>query len=398
MRHAPFVLIGLLMLAGGLQLRSRCDLGPLGCTDHDDHHDRGRRFTAETPPAKERRPAKATTKATTKANGNLRPRPRPLAGPREPSGAVALPTLGGLLVVDDEPKDSPSMGIHFLRVKGKRLVSLPVRLPPGQRRDWDDLEGATATADHVYLLGSHAHRDAQRSQLCRFPIHTTRVTPTQLVIRGPIHCWGGPGQRRRLEQVLDKAAGQHGFRLPKGYRNRRPKKGGLNLEGLHYDSTQKRLWLGLRSPLAEVGGKRYAIVLSARITAQGMDLKFGGLLDLNGRGIRALSPGPGPGPGTDPGRGQSLLIIAGGVGKAGRFDLYRIKALPNPPFRLAAPGRVTSLALALARFPRGFHPEALAQYGDQLYIFSDSGQWPDDPAQYLTVPSRTLATLKWPHP
>ncbi len=371
MRHSPFMFISLVLFAGGLQLKSGCDLGSLGCTDRDEHH---QRFTSETPPSQEHSPP--TDIAV--------PTPRPLPGPREPSGAVALPKLGGLLVVDDEPKSSPSEGIHFLRVKGTRLVSLPVRLPPGQARLWDDLEGATATADHLYLLGSHAHRDAHRSQICRFPIHTIGATPTHLKIGGPIRCWGDHDQRRRLEQVLENAATHHGFRLPKGYRERRPKKGGLNLEGIHYDTAQKRLWLGLRSPLAQVGSKRYAVLLSAPIPNHGdkIELTFGGLMDLEGRGIRALAPGP---------KG-SLLISAGNVDKSGRFDLYWRKDIPSPPFRLGVPRRVTPRALAQA--PGWFHPEALALFGDHLYLLSDSGEWPDTPAQYLVVPTRTLNLME----
>lgn len=359
MRMTSLLMMGLLPLIGGPSALGAGAAGLAGCA---------KRCTREEPRAAGTRPSGREWTSSLQ--------PHELPGPREPSGAVALPDLGGILVVDDEPSDSPSEGIHFLRVTGDDLVPLPVRFTGEQRQRWDDWEGATSDGQRVYLLGSHAHRDARRSQICSFGLASTRATSTHLEIGVPIRCMGGTAQRRDMEQTLDRAARKHGFTLPDDWRHRRPKKGGLNIEGIHFHRPSRTFYLGLRSPLATVGGQSHAILLTMQPSTGQATIAFAGLVDLRDRGVRALGAGP----------DDSILISAGRVGKGGPFDLYVLRTVPPSPFRLKEPALLT---------PRGmnrqyawFKPEALVLYSQDLFVFSDSGEWSQEPAHYLRLPWR----------
>ena len=301
---------------------------------------------------------------------SLPTQPMRLPGSREPSGAVALPHLGGILIVDDEPTESPSAGIHFVRVSGTRLTDLPVDLPDSWRGVGDDWEGATATEEHVYLLGSHARQSAIRSKICRFPKSAMIVEAQRVRMTGPLHCAGGWSQRDRILDVLNQAARRHGFQLPDRFETAHPKRGGLNIEGFSYDHRTGDFLLGLRSPLAEVGTKEYAILLAMRWHRGQPQFAHTGLIDLDGRGIRALLHE----------KGGSVLLSAGPPGKRGRFDLFRVRPMPNRPF---VRGRPTQLTPQGARGARSwFKPEGLARYGKTLFLFNDTGDWPHGPATY----------------
>ena len=300
--------------------------------------------------------------------------PRVLEGAREPSGAVALPELGGLLVVDDEPYDGPSKGIFFVKYTRGGLVNLPVKLPKGLSIRWDDWEGATRMGGKIFMLASHAYNSSYRAKICHFPIKNLKVLPRSVKLSGPITCFGGLKHRRRILEVLEGASRRLGFPLPKRLIYRAPKRGGLDIEGFAYHLQHKLFYLGLRSPLASLGGREYAIMLSMGLTEAGPLLAFAGLLDLDGRGIRELAYLP----------GGALIISAGPAGEAGRFDLYKLEKLPAAPFRLSGLKLMTPDGFPTSG-PR-IKPEGLAVYQNRLVVFSDSGAWDDRPAHYYILP------------
>ncbi len=65
-----------------------------------------------------------------------------------------LDDLGGVLVVDDEPTESPQRGLHFLvRAGDKRLRALPVVLSrEAAAYTWDDIEGVARDSTHLYWI------------------------------------------------------------------------------------------------------------------------------------------------------------------------------------------------------------------------------------------------------
>lgn len=301
-------------------------------------------------------------------------RPRRLSGAREPSGAVALPSLGGFLVVDDEPYCGRSKGIYFYRQRGSRLMRLPVVLPKGRRIEWDDWEGVAATSTRVFMLTSHCYNSAYRSKICHFPIGTTRVKGGRLHIGGPLVCVGGLKQRQRILDLLHEAARRVGFTMPKRIKYRGPKRGGLDLEAFMYSRRSRRFFIGLRGPLAAKGGRRYAIVLEMSWRVGRPRFRYAGLVDLGGRGLRSFTEAPGGG----------VLMSAGPVGRKGRFDL-----LLGPDF----PRRAFVIGKTRLLTPHGFpvgdpriKPEGLAFLGGWLLVTSDSGDWDDTAAHYYLLP------------
>jgi hypothetical protein len=159
--------------------------------------------------------------------------------------------------------------------------------------------------------------------------------------------------------------------------SRKPKQGGLNLEGIAYSPSRKRFLVGLRSPLAERDGRGYAILLAMRWTGARPTFEHAAFVDLDDRGVRDLVMTP---------EGK-LLVVAGPAGKRGHFDLYELGETPGQSLGFEAPRRITASVI-----PAGFKPEAAAFLGSTLFLLSDEGIWPGRAARYAAWPWRAAAS------
>lgn len=127
--------------------------------------------------------------------------------------------------------------------------------------------------------------------------------------------------------------------------NKKPKKGGINIEGLAA-AADNSLFVGLRSPLTS---DDQAIVVQLVNSEQGFVVVDFHQLDLGGRGIRDIQAS-----------GNDFLIIAGDVGSGGVFALYQ--------WEIGAKARV------LAHLDQHLNPEALVRFADYWLVMSDDGK------------------------
>jgi hypothetical protein len=212
-----------------------------------------------------------------------------------------LHSEGRLLLGDNEASDV------VYDVSADLSALTPVRV--GQI---DDVEALAGTASDLWVVGSlSANKDGERRPARERFLH------------------GGVAVRPTLAICPACEAA----------RTLAPKKGGLNVEGaLVIDG---RLWLGLRSPLAD----RKAILL--RMTPDGSRAEQMLSLDLGGEGIRELVAVP-----------EGILVLSGPTDDA---------PAPHHLWLLAAPGG-TPRRLAIELPP---HTEAVAVKGASLLWVTD---------------------------
>lgn len=298
-----------------------------------------------------------------------------LEGSREPSGAVALPSKGGLLVVDDEPKRSPQgLGVFFYTLRQGRLQHRPLFQIPKQHRAWDDWEGITRDATHVVLMTSHSKARRKRSQFCRFPLHALRVTSHHVALNALLECRGGKRQRTRIQKILMQASAQHGWKLDPSWLRLGAKQGGLDMEALAWRPQQNVFWIGLRAPLARQDGRHWAIVLEMRWGTHQLHFRYAGLLHLGGRGIR----------GWHITQNDQLLLSAGPVGSHGSFKLFGLKQLPQQTHF-----KIKHLEALHPQIWPSYRPqvEGLTIWGRDLILVRDTGHWKRSiPAQAFLLP------------
>lgn len=289
-----------------------------------------------------------------------------VAGSREPSGVVSLPEHKGVLVVDDEPKETrDSLGLFFYRKVGKMWRALPVTLHRRQKRKWNDWEGVTRTDRDIYLLASHSGHKKKRAKICTFPISALRLSLRRAILTRRLRCWGGKRQRYAIQRELLRAGKRIGFRLT----TRR-----INLEGIAYDVKRKHFWVGVRGPLAWHQSKKHAILLSMHIGRK-LTFRYAGLLGFDGRGIRGMTWLP----------SRELAVLAGPEKGRGSFDLYTVR-WSKKSFRVR---RLTPRG-----FPTHVRPEGLTVWKQRLLICSDTGSWYSNrPASFLFFPLR--ASKSW---
>jgi hypothetical protein len=152
---------------------------------------------------------------------------RPIAGGTfEASGAVALE--GGALFVDDG-RANEVFWMTLDRGGQQMGTAQPVRMGAAIH----DKEGITTDGTHIYVVGSQSNKASQGGAgLARFQFDaaTKRVSDVQAIedLRGLILA--------ALPDVA-RAAGS--------------KTSGFNIEGLAWDAANKRLMLGLRSPVQD---------------------------------------------------------------------------------------------------------------------------------------------------
>ena len=193
-------------------------------------------------------------------------------GTFEASGVVYVPGTDGVVFVDDDDPDD----IFFMRLGSDRKQVgriTPIKLSVSII----DPEGITTDGTYFYVVGSQSRaKGNDLTGLARFKFDPKdqRVSDTQSI----------SGLKKFLADNVDELRGmQHTVHSD----------GGINVEGLAWDPTGKRLLLGLRSPIVE--GQTLVVPLKLRdpqgaFSLDNMEVEGRKAirLSLNGAGIRSI--------------------------------------------------------------------------------------------------------------
>jgi hypothetical protein len=183
-----------------------------------------------------------------------------------------------------------------------------------------DIEAVARLGDRLYWIGSHGNDGKGQRETSRERLFATTLTgqgaTATLAPVGKMPYAGLLGDFRKIQGGVGQALG--------AALNKPPKEGGISIEGLAADGSDDLL-IGFRSPL--VGNQ--AIVLPLH---QAADLVQGGaaprlgtpmLLDLQGRGIRAIE--------AQPKAAGTYWVLAGPAGSGpGTFQLYEWRPGTKP--------------------------------------------------------------------
>ncbi len=252
------------------------------------------------------------------------------------SAAVLLPN-DNLLVAYDEQNtlfEFSSSGGHLLQEHdySKALNS----------KSEVDVEAAVVVGQHIWWIGSHGNDGSGEQAVSRQQLFKTTVlvsTDGQITVEVE-------GESIDLLPVLLRQGISAGL-LDQSQKNKKPKKGGINIEGLSV-LENGNLLLGLRSPLTgdDTGN---AIIAQVDLSATQPTIVRFYNLDLGNRGIRDIQAFE-----------NGFLLIAGDVDSGGDFSIYRWEAD-------AKPQRIFDL-------PAHFNAEALVYTGKQWLVLSDDGK------------------------
>ena len=236
----------------------------------------------------------------------------------EASGVAQLPDGRILIAADD--RRHPFV-VADLFGDGRALELAPRAVSRATGRRWlDDLEGLTIDTDgQLYAITSHAlssagRQRADREVLARFGMHGDTIV--NAVVAG-----GLKAALARLHPALAAAA------------EKRPKRkgAGLNIEGIAWDPTSRRVLIGFRSPL--VDGSAIVVPLDnpdAAFRGGGVSLGSPILLALDGEGIRDMTYDASLG---------GFLIVAGSPRQSRHADaaLWLWRGDDSPPVPLDVP-------------------------------------------------------------
>jgi Protein of unknown function (DUF3616) len=206
-----------------------------------------------------------------------------------------------------------------------------------------DIEGAARDGDVIWWIGSHGLDGDGDVAPSRKMLFATNVPSRHLrdfkISEGPIDLTGVLLASAQVARILNGEV-----------RGRKPKEGGVNVEGLAIHS-QGGLLLGFRSPLSGSDGLKGKALL-VHVAKLGGTYEVKGLhqLELGDRGVRDLVPTQ-----------SGYLILAGPVSSGGPYALYDWDGRTNP-------NEQTSDVL------QGFNPEALVRLSDRWLVLSDDGK------------------------
>lgn len=251
---------------------------------------------------------------------------RRMVGLCEPSGAV-LQTSGLWIGEDDGLDYLLTSALESDRWTEAKRVSLSLR---SQGLLLDDIEGATLAGSEVWWTTSVSRNRPDRAKM-------VWMDGTSADARGVVDLmpWRQEGAFEALVRAVNSRCD-----LPDDLHDKKPKRGGLDIEGLA--ASGDALYLGLRGPLT-VDGAAVLVQVDRQAAQDGRPaselISDAWCIDLGGRGIRSLT--------ADPGLEGRFLGVAGDVGSGGDFDLFAW-----------TPG---SAAEIVARIPTAEHtsPEAL---------------------------------------
>ena len=258
-------------------------------------------------------------------------------GTFEASGVVQVPGTDGVLFVDDGRTDE----VFWMRLSEDRKQAGAIN-PVKLSASIIDLEGITTDGNYFYVVGSQSKsKGGDLTGLARFKFeaNSKKAADTQAI----------SGLKNFLADNVAELRGMH---------KRKYSDGGINVEGIAWDSARKRLLLGLRSPI--VDGQALVVPLKLR-NPQG-PFSFDNLevegqkairLPLGGAGIRSIE--------YDEQRTTFHLITGAGPNAENiHFKLWEWSGNGEPPTL-----RETD------EFDRRLKPEGITRVsaGDQSFIF-----------------------------
>jgi hypothetical protein len=204
----------------------------------------------------------------------------------EASGVVFVPGSNGLLFIDDNKQDE----VFWMQVDEAGQQAADVKpIPLGTKIQ--DPEGITFDGSYYYIIGSQSvDKRGEKNALVRFAFdpNTQSVSKVEVI----------PNFRAVLFEKVPEL---------KGEGEKKASEGGLNIEAMAADPVNKRLLLGLRSPIVN----QQALIIALRLPAPDAPLSANSLqlseprviqLPLNDLGIRDIQYDS---------KLKSFLIIAG---------------------------------------------------------------------------------------
>ena len=151
-------------------------------------------------------------------------------GPFEASGVTQVPGTNTVLFVDDgRPNEIFLMQLGEDRKQAGAIKTIDIAT------SIIDLEGITNDGEYFYIVGSQSKaKGTDQAGLARFKFDAAnqRATGTQ----------AASGLKKFLADNVDEL---------RGMENTKYNDGGINVEGIAWDPVNKRLLLGLRSPVVE---------------------------------------------------------------------------------------------------------------------------------------------------
>ena len=193
-------------------------------------------------------------------------------GTFEASGVAHVPGTDSVLFVDDgRPNEIFLMQLGEDRKQAGTIKSIDIAT------SIIDLEGITNDGEYFYVVGSQSKaKGADQAGLARFKfdVASQRVVGTQ----------AASGLKKFLADNVEDL---------RGLENTKYNNGGINVEGIAWDPLNKRLLLGLRSPVVEGN----ALVVPLKLRDPKAALSFDNLevegrkairLSLGGAGIRSI--------------------------------------------------------------------------------------------------------------
>ena len=225
-------------------------------------------------------------------------------GTFEASGVASVPGTDGVLFVDDSRPGE----VFWMKVdaEGQQVGEIkPVSLGAVV----ENPEGITSDGTYFYVVGSQSvPKNRERNAILRFAFdpNTQSASPAGVI-----------GNLRDL--LLSKVPDLKGAGEMKGT------EGGLNIEGIAWDPEQRRLLLGLRSPI--INGQAMVVPVSTGAAFSAADLRFDEakpmMLALGGSGIRDIQYDS---------RLKSFLLISGAPENVekGEFILWQWDGKSQP--------------------------------------------------------------------
>ena len=210
--------------------------------------------------------------STTRSAVSWQPMTAFSGGTFEASGVVHVPGTNSVLFVDDGRPNE----IFWLQLGEDRKQAGAIKTID-LATSIIDLEGITTDGTYFYVVGSQSKaKGADQAGLARFTFDaaTQRVVGTQAATR------------------LKKFLAENVAEL-RGMENTKYNDGGINVEGVAWDPQNKRLLLGLRSPVVDGN----ALVVPLKLRDPKADLSFDNLevegrkairIPLGGAGLRSI--------------------------------------------------------------------------------------------------------------
>ena len=188
-----------------------------------------------------------------------------------------------------------------------------------------DIEGAAQIGELMYWIGSHGRNKSGKVKKNRQRFFATTVDREGTVVK--LKPAGRPYKGLIADLSAAPALAQFGLAAAAEAELPPEEPGGFNIEGLAPGRESGHLLIGFRNPVPKGNALIVRLENPAALvkgTAAAAQLSVGGVLDLEGRGIRALEFVPAL---------DKYLVLAGAFNDAQEFRLYEWTGRPDAPAR-----------------------------------------------------------------